>query len=234
MDTKTTQDTRYVFEQPARLLWPSLFEPKQYAAKPGQAAKGEPKYEANFLIPNDSPDIIGIKKILSKLRDTNWPGRPYFLNTQEGVKITNIKLPYRDGDEVADEAKAKKKNMEFARGHILLKAKTLRPPALAYILADGRWVDLETEEAKVAAKGKFYSGSFVKAILNFATYVQDGTHGFTCYFNQVGSFNSGDRIGGAPSANSAFGSNTFKGYVGSVSTDDPTAPGASENLDDIL
>jgi hypothetical protein len=79
----------------------------------------------------------------------------------------------------------------------------------------------------VKAKPKFYFGVEVLPQFNFVAYdgVGNNLDGVTAYLNMVFTTNKGKRLSGGASA-----AETFKGYAGHTSTEDPTAGGGDEIL----
>jgi Protein of unknown function (DUF2815) len=204
---------------PVIMSFPSLFEAKAFK-KNGKDA-GEAKFSANFNFPADSEDLKGLKQLAAKLARAKWPDKQF----------SDLAFPFTSGDKLADKRKEKgKDDGDFMRGKVVLTAKSKYEPRLSYI-EKGRIIDLETEMAKAAAKGKFYPGVEVLAQVNLCPYdgVGQNKSGVTAYLNMVVSTCKGDRIAGGQ-----MGSETFKGYVGSVSAEDPTAPGAGADMGDEI
>ena len=117
------------------------------------------------------------------------------------------------------------------KGKVVIACRSKYEPRLAYI-ERGKIIDLETDTQKVANKTKFYPGVEVLAQINLLPYEavgKDGKPGVTVYLNMVLSTCKGSRISGGQTASEAF-----KGYVGSVSAEDPTAPGTDAGIDDLI
>ena len=204
---------------PVVMSFPHLFEAKAYTP-PGGKASGEPKFSANLNFPADSEDLKGLKQLAAKIARAKWPDK----------QLSELHFPFSNGDKLADDRKKKGRNDgEYTRGKVVVNAKSKYEVRLAYI-EKGKIIDLETDTARLAAKGKFYSGVEVLAQLNLTPYeVSASNKGVTAYLNMVLSCGKGERLSGGQTASDAF-----KGYVGSVSAEDPTAPGAGENLDDLM
>lgn len=204
---------------PVVMTFPVLFEAKAF--KKNGKETGEPKFKASFVFPKDSEDLKALKTLAAKLARSKWPDKPF----------SELLFPFANGDVQADERKKKgKDDSEHLRGMIVMTAKSKYEPRLAYI-DKGKIIDLETDTAKLAAKGKFYAGVEVLSQVNLVAYDGVGSNksGVTAYLNMVLSTCKGDRLSGGQTASEAF-----KGYVGGVSAEDPTAPGTGESLDDIL
>lgn len=215
---------------PVVMSFPNLFEAKAFMEN--GKAKGEPKFSANLNFPADSEELKAIKALAAKLARTKWPDKPFFLTTTEGVKITQVVFPFASGDKLADSRKEKgKDDGDYMRGKVVLSTRSKYEPKLAYT-DKSKIVDVEGGVVKTAAKSKFYPGVEVLAELNLVPYEgvgKDGKPGVTAYLNMIVSTCRGKRISGGQSPSEAF-----KGYVGSVSAEDPTAPGAGAALDDEI
>lgn len=223
-------DGIFSLTQPIIMAFPQLFEPKSF--KENGKEKGEPKYSANLIFPADSEDLKALKTLAAGLARAKWPDKQFFLTTQEGVKIPQIAFPFTSGDKLADDRKKKgKDDGEYMRGKVVIAARSKYEPRLSYIEGK-RIVECDGEAAKLAAKGKFFPGVEVLAQINLVPYDAVGSNGkpgVTAYLNMVLSTGKGTRISGGQTASEAF-----KGYVGQHSAEDPTAPGAGMNIDEIL
>jgi hypothetical protein len=228
-DVKT--DGIYNLLRPVIMSFPQLLEPKAFVenGKP----KGDPKYSANFNFEAESEDLKALKTLAAKLARAKWPDQPFFLTTQEGIKIPQIIFPFASGDKFADARKAKgKDDGEYMRGKVVVSSRSKYEPRLSYIDANGHIVDLEGEMAKQAAKGKFYPGVEVLAQFNLVPYDavgNNGKAGVKAYLNMVLSTGKGARISGGQTAAEAF-----KGYIGSVSAENPMGPGATADMSDEI
>jgi hypothetical protein len=83
-----------------------------------------------------------------------------------------------------------------------------------------------TEANRGLANSKFYNGCYVVASLNFVPYEGDDDDGVTAYLDAVLWVKDGPKIGGVSAAEA------FKGYIGTVSGEDPT--GGQSTLDDEI
>lgn len=212
-------DGIFNFTQPSVMTFPVLFEAKAF--KKNGKETGEPKFKASFLLPKDSDDLKAMKTLAAKLARIKWPDRPF----------SELLFPFASGDAMIEERRKKgKDDSEHLHGMVVLTAKSKYEPRLAYV-EKNKIIDLETDTAKLAAKGKFYPGVEVLAQVNFVAYdgVGQNKSGVTAYLNMVLSTCKGARLSGGQVASEAF-----KGYVGSVSAEDPTAPGAGGSIDDEL
>lgn len=227
-DAKT--DGIFNLTQPVIMAFPQLFEAKAF--KENGKEKGEPKYSANLVFPGDSEDLKGLKTLAAKLARAKWPDKPFSLTTQEGVKIPQIIFPFTSGEILADTRKKKgKDDGEYMRGKVVIAVRSKYEPRLSY-LQNGKIVECEGDMAKTAAKGKFYPGVEVLAQLNLVPYDAVGSNGkpgVTTYLNMVLSTGKGTRLSGGQTASEAF-----KGYVGGMSAEDPTAPGAGADMSDEI
>ncbi len=228
--TEVHTDGIYNLTQPVVMSFPQLLEPKAFIEN--GKAKGEPKYSANLNFHADSADLAALKQLAAKLARAKWPDKPFVLTTQEGIKIHQILFPFTAGDKLADARKEKgKDDGEYMRGKVIIAARSKYEPRLSY-LENGKIIDLETEMAKQAAKGRFYPGVEVLAQLNLVPYDAVGSNGkpgVTAYLNMVLSTGKGARISGGQTASEAF-----KGYVGAVSAENPMGPGSSADMLDEI
>ncbi len=227
-DTVRT-DGIYNLTQPVVMSFPHLLEPKAFMEN--GKAKGEPKYSANLNFNADSEDLKALKTLAAGLARAKWPDKPFFLTLQDGTKLPQILFPFSSGDKLADEREKKgKKDGDWLRGKVVIACRSKYEPRLSYI-ENGKIIDLENDMAKQAAKGKFYPGVEVLAQINLVPYDpvgQSGKAGVAVYLNMVLSTNKGARIAGGQTASEAF-----KGYVGAVSAENPMAPGAGMDMDDV-
>jgi len=209
-------NSKYSLTAPVVMTFPNLFEARAVGKK--GTATGKPKFSGSYLLVRDSLDHKTAKDICIGLAKAKWPGR----------SLKELKFPFTSGDAKADErAKLGKADSEYTRGHSILVARSTYEPALSEYV-NGRAVDL-TGPARAAAKAKFYPGVKVLAAFTFATYEGVGANpdGVCAYLDAVCTLNEGTRLaGGAPSA-----SETFKGYVGHATQEDPTV-GAEDELVD--
>jgi len=198
--------TTYNLTEPVVMTFPNLHEARAFGQKGKES--GEPKYSANFNFAPESADLKAMKALCAKVAKARWPGRD----------LKELVFPFANGTKLADEAKAKGKDREFNRGQVVLAARSKYEPRLSGI-ENGVAVDYEGD-ARKASKGKFYAGVLVLAQVNFVAYDGVGRNpdGVTAYLNMVFTTNKGTRLNQGQTA-----AEVFKGYVGSVSAEDPTA-----------
>jgi hypothetical protein len=204
----------YQMTHPAPMVWNYLITPKPERTVRGRVFKAA--YEATFLFTPDHPDWAPIRAMLRA-------------NLPAGAAE---KFPVEDGTKVADEAKAKGKDREWARGKVMFNPHSnvkkqdgspLMPPRLV-VLLNGKYVQYGTSDApREIATPFFYSG--VLAIGTFQIVGYEGMGGgVSAYLNEVLSLNSGERVAGGPDAEEKYGPATdFSKYTGHVSAIDPTA-----------
>lgn len=206
----------YNLTEPVVMTFPNLLTPKKFGQKGKET--GEPKYSANFSFNPDSADLKGMKAVAARVARAKWPGRDF----------KELAFPFSNGTKLADDAKANKKDREYYRGKVVVAARSKYEPHLSGI-ENGVAVDYENEARQAAAK-KFFSGVEVLAQVNFVAYKGVGKNpdGITAYLNMVFTTGKGVRIAGGQTA-----AEVFKGYVGTISAEDPTA-GAAADLDDEI
>lgn len=215
---------------PVVLAHPHLFEAVKF--KRNGREQGEPKFGGSFVFEADNPDLAALKARAVALAKAKWPGRDIAADFKAG----KFKMPWSAGDKIVAKRVAKLQAAskqddhkgDFQLGKVVVKSASKYAPRLA-VIANGKIVDLDSTNT-AAFKGQFYFGVKVLAQFNIVPYdaVGDtGLDGVTAYINLVLSTNKGERLSGGASA-----AEVFKGYVGSVSAEDPTA--GTENLDDEI
>ncbi len=209
---KLNTSGQFVTTQAAQAVNVNLLQPRAFeqAGKP----KGEPKYGITLLLDPDGTDVKTARALLGQIAKEAFPDVP----------IAKIKMPIAMGDKLNEKRVAKaKKAIDFYKGKAVLTARSGNQPRLSAEI-DGGVVDL-TDPDQIKANGKvFYAGALMLAQVNFAPYGDavdadggDSPPGITAYLNHVYSTGRGERIGGgAPAAE------TFKAYVGTASSFDPT------------
>lgn len=226
---------------------------------PSTYVKGKPKimgpgpnarYTATFVIDPtpqmatvdskeiDMSDLGRLKReVIKMLNAHNSTGKKLKIGrlTEEQEQASShveVQVPWKDGSKEADKIKAKGKDGEVFRGQTLLKASSKYQPALAAI-ENKQIVEFTTEEAIAAAKKFFYSGAYMVPSVGLHWYKGDEgkPDGVSLYLNGVLFAKHGPRLGGR-TQNAA---ETFKGYIGQISQEDPTGGYAAENeLDDEI
>lgn len=223
-----------------------IMEPRAFQ-KNGQK-KGEPKYSCTFAVDPtpvlknvngkevDMSDLAQLKREVVKLLQSKAPGKKFVMRrlTQEELdagNVVEVQVPWKDGTKFADAEKAKGKDAEYARGKVLVKGSSKYQPALSAIV-DKKLVEFDTPESIVAAKKYFYSGAYMVPSFGLHWYKGDEgkPDGVSLYFNAVMFAKNGPRLGGRQ-ANAA---DTFKGYIGSISEEDPTAGAGNDEMDDEI
>lgn len=217
-----------------------LITPAPFKDKKGKE-KGEPKFGFTAVFDPESDDWKNMKKTAVAIAKAKDP------EAVEKIKSGEIKLPFKSGDKLVAKTKANfeakdkeyKGQADYMLGKGVIGANSKFQPKLG-ILDDGKLhpedkalvrdgiLELETDAQKQRYKGRFFPGveSFVE--FNFVWYdgVDDGKPGVTAYPNSVLVTGKGKRLGGGRSV-----TETFKGYAGKVSNEDPTA---GEDLDDEI
>lgn len=204
----------YNLTEPVVMTFPNLLTPKAFGQKGKES--GELKYSANFSFNPDSADLKAMKATAVRIARAKWPGR----------ELKELCFPFSNGTKLADDAKANKKDREFYRDKVIVAARSKYEPRLSGI-ENGKVVDYEGDLRAQASK-KFFSGAEVLAQVNFVAYKGVGRNpdGVTAYLNMVFTTGKGVRIGGGQTA-----AEVFKGYVGTISAEDPTAGAAG--IDDF-
>ena len=196
-------DGYYTMTEPAVMAHPALHKPRAF--KNNGKDVGEPKYGLSIVLDPKSPEWPAIKAHAAAVAKAAF-------GTVEGVKF-----PFKKGDTLADQRKAKgKEDGEFQRGKVVLAARSKFPPKLAG-MENGRLVDYDTDEKIAASSRKFYFGAEVLALLNFFTTDIKGEKRVSVYVNAVMVTGKGTKLGGGASA-----AETFSGYRGAISAEDPT------------
>lgn len=140
----------------------------------------EVKYSAALLIPKT--DTVTIDKINAAVAAAKEAGK-----SKWGGKIpAKLKLPLRDGDE-------EKPDDDAYAGCYFLNATSKSKPGI---------VDLGLKE--IDDESKVYSGSIVKASLNFYAFDNAGNRGIAVGLNNLLLINSGEPLAGGSSAQDDF------------------------------
>ena len=202
------------------MLWPNLHEPKAY--QENGKDKGEKKYGATFIFGADHPDMKAIKDKAIAVARARWPG----------VELKTVSWPFTSGNDYATKREAAgKKDGDRFKGKALLKARSIYEPRLCGV-ENGGLTDYEGD-ARLKSKPKFYSGVGALAEFNFvAVEVKSRVNGVevankfvTAYLNMVFTTNKGERVGGGRSA-----AETFKGYAGQATVEDPTKGAVDDEI----
>lgn len=205
----TTEKVSYgfTFTQPITLSRHNLFEPKAFTRN--GKTQGEPKYDAQFLIDPEHPELAAMKSVMLAAAKSLWPGRQF---------TPPFAWPISMGDKKnAKRIEEGKKELPFLNGKVVFTARSKYEVRLSYLNA-GRFVDIDSALDKNSHKGKFYSGANVLVQVVFVPYKGDmGVDGVTAYLNMVGAVGGGERIGGG----GASAADVFKGYVGQETATNP-------------
>ncbi len=197
------------FNSAVRCVFPTLFEARRVKIKGKET--GEPKFSCTFLLTTDHPDLANLKKVAAAVAKARWPGR----------KLGELKFPFNDGNAMAAQAEAKKKDGEFYKGQVVLKTSSKFQPAIL----DGRTEPpVNTEDS-----GLIYSGCWVAFEINFVAYDGVGANpdGVTAYLNVICFVGKGDRIAGKDH------SKTFTGIAGRATTENPLGDDDAAGDDEI-
>lgn len=238
MTTEKKQQEDFNFNTAHVVSYANIMQPKAFQKK-GQA-KGDPKYSALFIIDPENADLKRLQAAVLADLKAKHPGKTLRSRrlTQEELNagtFVEVSVPWRSGDKEADRMKAKNNGDDskgaIYRGKVLVKASSKYQPALSAI-EGGKVVDFETDEAKAKASKFFYSGAHLVPSFRFNPFDgdEDKPGGMSLYLNAVLFAKHGTRIGGR-SVNAA---EAFKGYIGTISQEDPTGGTAAEDdLEDI-
>lgn len=202
---------------PVVVLHPNFFVAKAFKGKGGKD-NGDPKYSGNLGMKPDHPDLSAMKKLAAAVARAKWPNRD----------LKELAFPFKNGDKLADASKVKGKNGEFNRGLVIIPARSKFEPRLAAIV-NRSIAEYDTPEARIKNKDKFFFGAEALVQVNFVAYdgVGNNPDGVTAYLNQVCVTGKGTRIQGTGGV-----SETFRGYAGSMSVEDPTK-GSTADDDEI-
>lgn len=208
----------------------SLIEAKKF--KRNGKESGEPKHSASFIFDPSSPDLARLKAAALSVASAKWPGRDIGADYRAG----KFGLPFSNGNaaientkkSLTDKGKEYDGRADFMKDKIVLKASTGAdyPPRLAVL--EGNTISPVLQGPALAAnKGKFYFGAEVLFEVIMSAYDavgSNGTDGVTARLRQVLTTNKGKRLsgGGDPAE-------TFAGYAGKLSAEDPT-----KGLDDEI
>lgn len=233
METNVTQKQEqvlYNFRNPARAAFANVVTAKAYM-KNGKAV-GDPRYDLTIMVPPDSPDLPALKDLCITMLKGQYPGKKLVPRrlTQEELDdggTVEVAVPWSDGTKQADKAKAENKDREFMRGMVIIKASSKYAPALSGI-ENGKVVSYTNPDTRATLDKFFYSGAWVGPLVALHTYKsmeENKPGGVSLWVNAVCFVKHGDRLAGT-TINAA---ETFAHYAGSVSAEDPTAGGASDD-----
>lgn len=207
-------DGRIAMLRPVRALFCNVLNARKF--KKNGKEVGEEKFDATFVLMAD--DLKDIKDKAIAVARAKWPGRD----------LKELKFPFKQAEKQAEKAKSRKPGADvsiYTPGTFIMAARSKYGPQLCYL--DGKKVVEFSEANRALAKSKFYNGCWVVPQLNFVPYTGDTDDGVTAYLDAMLWVKDGERIGGVSAAEA------FKGYVGTVSGEDPTG-GMSELVDDEI
>lgn len=212
----------YTFQQPVRSGFCNIIKAKAFTE--AGKAKGDPRFDATFILEQDSPDLKALKDLCITMAKSMNPGKKLVTRrlTQEEFDdggVVEVAMPWKDGTKAADKAKAAGKDQEFFRGMTTLKAASKYAPALSGI-EGGKVIAYDNAETRPTLEKLFYSGAFMAPYVQLHSYPakDDKPGGVSLWLNAVCFVKHGARLGGA-GVNPA---EVFKGYAGTASATDPT------------
>ncbi len=205
-------DGRVALLKPVRALFCNVLNARKF--KKNGKEVGDAKYDATLVL--DADDVKALKDKMLAVAKAKWPSRD----------LKELKFPIKRAEQVAEKAKKKdptKDTSIYTDGTFIMSARSKYEPQLSYL--DGKKVVEFTEANRGLAKSKFYNGCYVVVSLNFVPYEGDDDDGVTAYLDAVLWVKDGPKIGGVSAAEA------FKGYIGTVSGEDPT--GGEGAIDEI-
>ena len=210
----------YTFKAPVRAGFANIINPRAFeqAGKP----KGEPRYDATFILAPDSPDLIALKDLVIAEAKLLNPGKRLVARrlTQEELDAgaVEISVPWKDGTRLADRAKEAGKDQEFFRGMVAIKASSKYAPLLSGV-EGGKIVEYTDPAIRPTLDKLFYAGAYMAPHIGLHSYKarDDKPGGVGLYRNAVIFIKHGARLGGQR-VNAA---EVFKGYAGTVSAENP-------------
>jgi hypothetical protein len=233
-DTAKKEVPTYTFKSAVRAAFMNIIAARSFQ-KAGQA-KGEPRYDATFILEPDSEDLKAVKDLAITLAKANNPGKKLVArrltqNELDDGGYVEINVPWKDGTKLADKAREAGKDQEFFRGKIVLKAGSKYAPALSAIQG-AKVVEFNDPDTRSTHAKEFYSGGFYAPMIGFNTYKASGDPsesgykpgGVGLWLNAICFVKNGPRLGGA-GVNAA---EVFKGYIGSVTEENPGSNDSEE------
>lgn len=222
-DTKARNyDGLFATLEAVPISFPNLLKPKAF--QKGGKDRGEPKYGASFIFPADSNALKDLKRHVIALAKKKWP---------DADLKEDIEWPWKKGDreierqrKKAEKAGKEMPKLDYLKNTVTLKGSSKFPVRLVGI-EGGKIVDYD-DETKIAAAGKkFYPGALCLGEWNFIPTERDEDDPnlrvgqklkfFVVYLQRVVTTNKGERIAGGGRSSAEV----FKGYVGSVTDEDP-------------
>lgn len=222
--------------KPVPTVYLNLLKPRAFGAKGKE--RGDPKYSANFYFDPEDGQITDMKAIAVTV------AKAHFGNN---VDLKSLAWPWKSGNKVADRSLEKKRNKdanaepspvdEAARGKYVIAARSKFRPQLSYLDPNSRRIIQLEDEAAItkALKTYFYFGVETLPQFKFQAYdaLKDGDpNGVNVFLNQVFSTGKGTKLGGDGAGSNA--AETFSGYVGGLSAEDPTGGQSNDPLGDDI
>lgn len=218
----------YTFTTPVRAGFLNVITARAFKSQGKE--KGEPRFDASFILAADNPDLVALKAKAGDLLKAAHPGKKLVMRrlTQDELdsgSAVEVSVPWKDGTKEADKAKGKGKDQEFFRGHIVLKAASKFDPALSAI-EGGKVVTYDNPETRASLKRLFYAGAYFVPYLELNAYDarDDKPAGVNLRLKAVLFIKHGERIGGGVNA-----AEVFKGYAGTASAVDPGSNAADDD-----
>lgn len=215
--TDTKVDGRVYFNKPVRALYCNVTEARKF--KKNGKEVGDAKFDATFEF-----DAETLKPLMAKaieVAKAKWPGRD----------LKELKFPFKKAEDQIARTLRKTPDKDvsmFTPNTFIMAARSKYVPALSY--RDGKKVVDFTEANKALAKQKFYNGCYVLAAVTFVPYTGDEDDGVNAYLDIV----MWDKDGPKIATKGASASEAFKGYLGTVSSEDPTGGAESSQLEDEI
>lgn len=196
----------FVIDEPTLTSFPNIHEPR--AVKRNGKDTGKKKYSLSYEFTPDSKVLAALKSKMVQVAKAANPN----------IDVKTLRLPITSGDKLAEKAEANGKKREWSKGKVVLTARSEFQPGVSHVVG-GSLIDVDGENA-AQIKKSFYTGVLALGEINLVYYapIEDGDRpGITAYINKVCSLNKGERLTGGRSA-----AETFKGYIGTSTDEDPT------------
>lgn len=214
----------YTFKTPVRAGFLNVINARKF--KENGKEKGEPRYDASFILAPDSADLAALKSLCVAMAKAQFPNKRLVARrlTQEEVDagdFVEVNMPWRDGTKDADKAKADSKDQEFARGKIIVKAASKYAPALAGI-ENGKVVSYTDPSTRATLEKFFYPGAHLVPFVQLHSYParDQKPGGVGLWLNSLCFVKNDARLTGGGGVNAA---EVFKQYAGTTSAVDPTS-----------
>lgn len=212
MADKIPTENYYTMSRPTLVSFPNLIKARK--VKINGKETGKEKFSINFEFPADHPDLPHIKALLIRVAKEAWGS------------IEGVHFPISSGEAAADKAKKDGKEREWSRGRAVLVSRSDFAPKLGAIL--NKQLVAFVGDDRSRAEPYFYTGVEAGGTISVQAQTTEQGKFVVAYLNEVVSLNKGDRLTGGGSVEQ---NDTFKGYVGLVSAEDPTG---GAGLDDEI